>query len=76
MSDQESKDSLEELFRFGVIGQYLELVNHVIYDRRSWNLIQKKLEQRRLHKKRMQTVQTISLLCVTIVLSLCIFLKI
>jgi hypothetical protein len=76
MSDQESKDSLEELFRFGVIGQYLELVNHVIYDRRSWNLIQKKLEQRRLRKKRMQTVQTIGLLCVTIVLSLCIFLKI
>jgi hypothetical protein len=76
MSEQESKDSLEELFRLVVIGQYLELVNHVRYDPKSWNMIQKRLEQRRLRKKRMQIVQTIGLLSVTIVLSLWIFLKI
>jgi hypothetical protein len=76
MNEQESKDSLEEQFRFVVIRQYLELVNHEIYDRKSWNLIQKSLEQRRLRKKRMQTVQTIGLLCITVILSLCIFLKI
>jgi hypothetical protein len=76
MSEQESKDSLEELFRFVVIGQYLEFVSHEIYDRRSWIIIQKSLEQGRLRKKRMQTVQTIGLLSVTVVLSLCIFLKI
>jgi hypothetical protein len=76
MSEQESKDSLEELFRLVVIGQYLEFVNHVRYDPKSWNMIQKRLEQKRLRKKRMQIVQTIGLLSVTIVLSLWIFLKI
>ncbi|SEC67962.1 hypothetical protein [Paenibacillus sp. GP183] len=76
MSEKEPNDSLEELFRFVVIRQYIELVNLVIYDRNSWNLIQIRLEQGRLRKKRMQTVQTIGLLCVAGILGLFIFLKI
>jgi hypothetical protein len=76
MSEQESKDSTEELFRYAVIGQYLDFVNHAIYDRRSWNKIEKSLQQERLREKRMQTIQTIGLLSVTIVVSLCIFFKI
>lgn len=76
MSEKKPNDSLEELFRFVVIRQYIELVNHVIYDRKSWNLIQISLEKGRLRKKRMQTVQTIGLLCVTVALGLFIFFKI
>jgi hypothetical protein len=75
MSEEKSNDKFDELLRFAVIGQYLGHVGKVIYNHKSWHIVQKKLEQGRLQRKRKQMRQTIGLIVVTLLLTICILLK-
>jgi hypothetical protein len=73
MSNRESNNDFEELFRFAVIGQYLGLTSQVVYNRKSWSVVHKSLEQIRLQQKRNQMLQTIAIIAVTLSLSVFIF---